>query len=261
MSQSKNATPFFIVGAPRSGTTLLREILRTHANLCCPAETHFFRWGHPFGGKAFREQYFTVPSDLADVEPIYRLHRKLDGIGDDEFATLLARSTTRAELHNAYLALYQARNGFEGRRCFDKSPQNIYGIFMLNAFYERPRFIHLVRNPLDVAASLIVGEVLRAENIVEACNYWLEAVAIFNQFKAAWPEQAFELKFERLAKSPAAAAEDLLLFIGEDATRMDFDYRRVNRRWRNYRAILSESDMATVQAICGDWMRHYGYSD
>ncbi len=204
MPVSEEKTPFFIVGAPRAGTTLLREILRTHSELCCPAETHFFRWGHPFGGTAFRDQYFAVPSNLAGTEPIYRLHRALDGVGDNEFSVLLDQAKTRAGLQDAYFALYQKRNGLEGKRWFDKSPQNVYGIFLLNALYKRPQFIHLVRNPLDVVASLMVGEDLRADGLIEACNYWLEAVAIFNQFKAAWPAQSFELKFERFAKHPEA---------------------------------------------------------
>jgi len=260
MPVSEEKTPFFIVGAPRAGTTLLREILRTHSELCCPAETHFFRWGHPFGGNAFRDQYFTVPSNLAGTEPIYRLHRALDGVGDDEFSVLLDQAKTRAGLQDAYFALYQKRNGLEGKRWFDKSPQNVYGIFLLNALYKRPQFIHLVRNPLDVVASLMVGEILRADGLIEACNYWLEAVAIFNQFKAAWPAQSFELKFERFAKHPRGAIEDLMLFIGEDAARLGFDYGWVHRDWRDYRTVLSASDIATIRAVCGDWMRHYGYS-
>ena len=32
--------PIFIVGCPRSGTTLIRVILDSHPNICCGPETH-----------------------------------------------------------------------------------------------------------------------------------------------------------------------------------------------------------------------------
>ena len=41
--------PFFVLGCVRSGTTMLRDALRMHPHLACPEETHFFRWGEPFG--------------------------------------------------------------------------------------------------------------------------------------------------------------------------------------------------------------------
>src|SRR5690606_2204568 len=36
--------PIFVVGAPRSGTTLLAAQLAAHSKLSCGPETHFFRW-------------------------------------------------------------------------------------------------------------------------------------------------------------------------------------------------------------------------
>src|SRR4051812_2800803 len=40
------APPIFIVGVPRSGTTLLSAMLGAHPRLVCGPETHFF---HQFG--------------------------------------------------------------------------------------------------------------------------------------------------------------------------------------------------------------------
>ena len=51
---TKELQNFFIVGCVRSGTTLLRNILREHPKLACPEETHFFRWSWPFRTQRFR---------------------------------------------------------------------------------------------------------------------------------------------------------------------------------------------------------------
>ena len=47
--RNNETAPFFLVGCVRSGTTLLRNLLRQHPNLESPEETHFFRWPHSFG--------------------------------------------------------------------------------------------------------------------------------------------------------------------------------------------------------------------
>ncbi|MBM3791558.1 MAG: sulfotransferase, partial [Acidobacteria bacterium] len=35
------SAPFFIVGCPRSGTSLLRDLLRSHRRISIPGESHF----------------------------------------------------------------------------------------------------------------------------------------------------------------------------------------------------------------------------
>ena len=48
-------TPFFVLGCVRSGTTLLRDILRQHPRLESPEETHFFRWSDPYGSPRYEK--------------------------------------------------------------------------------------------------------------------------------------------------------------------------------------------------------------
>ena len=53
-------TPFFILGCVRSGTTLLRDILRIHPRLESPEETHFFRWADPYASPRYERNYVGV---------------------------------------------------------------------------------------------------------------------------------------------------------------------------------------------------------
>src|SRR6185369_78712 len=72
--------PFFILGCVRSGTTMLRDVLRGHPNLACPEETHFFRWASPFG----------TPEYMKSLDaPVLRKHREMDGITEAEFKAIL----------------------------------------------------------------------------------------------------------------------------------------------------------------------------
>ncbi|MBO6635520.1 MAG: sulfotransferase, partial [Parvibaculum sp.] len=69
--------PFFILGCVRSGTTLLRDILRTSARLECPEETQYYRWGQPFGNNGFINHVLKPP--------LLKRHRKMDKVDETLF--------------------------------------------------------------------------------------------------------------------------------------------------------------------------------
>jgi len=142
---SEKDTPFFIVGSPRSGTTLLRDLLREHPRLECPEETHFFRWADPFGSPKFTTHYKTK---------LFREHRALDKIPEFDFDLMLKYAHSREHLAYDYGRNYLKVRGKPEARLYDKTPQNVYGIFLINAIYPNARFIHIYRNPLNVVASL-----------------------------------------------------------------------------------------------------------
>ena len=94
MSEGADNTPFFLVGCVRSGTTLLRDLLRAHPRLECPEETHFFRWADPFGSARYRRMY--VNSGLM------KRHRELDGVDEYTFRYTLNVAKNRREMMEAY---------------------------------------------------------------------------------------------------------------------------------------------------------------
>jgi len=85
--ETRNA-PFFIVGCVRSGTTMLRDVLRRHPNLTAPEETHLFRWTEPFGTEAYMRG---VRSNA-----VLKRHREMDGImKDPEVVGRISRGTPK----------------------------------------------------------------------------------------------------------------------------------------------------------------------
>src|SRR5262245_1158574 len=89
--------PFFVLGCVRSGTTMLRDVLRLHPNLAAFEETHLFRWAEPFGTDAYARGVTT--------NPVLKKHCEIDGIMEEEFATMLRQATLRADLYNRYMKL------------------------------------------------------------------------------------------------------------------------------------------------------------
>lgn len=243
--------PFFMVGSVRSGTTLLREILKSIPGLECPEETHFYRWGHPFGSGGYRKN--------AVKSPVLQRHREIDGVEEANFAGIMHSAASRRDLQTFYAQQFMKLKGTGSRRWFDKTPQNIYGLPLLAHDFPEARFVHIVRNPLNVAASLILGKVIKAPNVVSAANYWQEAVAIFNTVRPIIETRVYELKYEDMTASPLTAMTSLLNFLGEDAASLGYDLSKIHPERDQYKDVLSSSDIDKIRDICGKWADHYGY--
>ncbi len=245
------AAPFFILGCVRSGTTLLRNLLRQHPNLCCPEETHVFRWGDPFGTKAFLHTYIS--------NPVLCKHRKMDGIPEREYLEILETSTSRGMFMTRYLQAFQRASGMEGRRAFDKTPQNVYGIPLIKDAYPDAKFVAMVRNPLNVVASLREGKVLHVPELVGACAYWNEAASILAYFSTLMPASFYVFHYEDFIKKPSVYLANILEFVGEASAGYSFALTDIKPEKDRYRAVLSEQEAQRVKALCARWMVHFQY--
>jgi hypothetical protein len=246
-----NTSPFFIVGCVRSGTTLLRNVLRNHPHLAAPEETHFYRWAEPFGGVPYRK---VVTNNL-----VLKRHREMDGISEDEFAEILAQSISRADLYDRYMRFYIEKNKPNARRWFDKTPQNIYGAAMIASEIPYAKLIHIVRHPLDVVSSLRIGKVIKVENPVGACNYWNEAAEIIQVVKKAFPERVYEVKYEDFVRELLPEIEKMLLFLEEPHDPEYFKDVQTVAKQHDHNNLFSNEELGRIERLCRRWGVHYGY--
>ena len=247
------APPVFILGCVRSGTTMLRNILRMHPNLASPEETHFFRWAEPFGTDAFAR--------IVASNPVLKRHREIDGITEQEFRHLLEESRSRADLYHKYMTLFVQRRKPGATRWFDKTPQNVYGAAMIAASMPRVRFVHIVRNPINVVASLRIGRVMKVGQLVGACNYWNEAVDSVMVIKRAYPGRVHELRYEEFVNDPMAHLETLLRFIEEPFQADWFKDVQTSEVDHTGAGVLGPDDIGRIQRICAAGRKRYGYDD
>ena len=245
------APPFFLVGCVRSGTTLLRDLLKQHPNLFCPEETHLFRWPHPFGSGDF--------THIQQHNETLKAHRQIDGVAEQDYRDLLEQANSRRALQDGYARLFFEAKGVAGGRWFDKTPQNIYGMLLLSAVYPDAKFVQIVRHPLNVVASLKAGKVMAKHSLQGAINTWLEAVSIANQFAMAWPERIHTMTYESLTADPRATLTALLEFLGEpvDETRWQLD--GVHPEKNLYESALTAEEVQTVKTQLGALMAPFGY--
>ncbi|MGH8557159.1 MAG: sulfotransferase family protein [Methylococcales bacterium] len=248
----KDIDPFFLVGCVRSGTTVLRDLLRSHPRLECPEETHFYRWCHPFGTASFRGIYAS--------NGVLKNHRRLDGISEDEFQTMFNNSISRADFSRNYANAFMQKQNKQSVRWFDKTPQNVYGILLISTEFPTAKFIHIHRHPLNVVASLKTGKVIPPQNIVAAVNFWVEALSIMKLFREAWPDRVLEVSYEQLTNDPSGQLRNILSYLGEWRDDLVLDVGNIHPELNKYQDVLTMDEIDFVLSRCRDLMEAYHYS-
>ncbi len=183
----------------------------------------------------------------------------MDGISEEEFSSLLRGAQSRVDLYDKYMALFLQRRKPGATRWFDKTPQNVYGASLI-AEIPGAKFLHIVRNPVEVVASLRIGKVMKVQELVGACSYWNEATAILNTIKRAFPERVLEVRYEDFVKQPLEGVEQILDFLGEP-----FDakcYAGVDTREITHHdeGVLTADEIVRIQRLCHTGRVRYGYA-
>jgi hypothetical protein len=219
--------------------------------MCCPEETHFYRWAEPFDTPGY--------SGIYKANATLLKHRELDGIAEAEFQERYGAARSRQQLQDAYMSLYARKCGKPQARWFDKTPQNIYGLPLLMAQVPGAKFVHIHRNPLNVVTSMYLGRMVNVPSIVGGANYWLEAMQIIDVCKPLLNDRLFEVAYESLTEQPAAELRRLLGWLGEDGIER-IDISNIRGEQNLYREKLSPAQIGQVVDICGHFMQRYGYS-
>lgn len=193
-------TPIFIVGMPRSGTTLLDRMLSSHSQVTSAGEINDF----------LRQLHW-----VADVSPI--------GVTGMLGALLRIPKVSLAELGERYLAQTQWRA--QGRRFYiDKLPVNIQMVPFIRRALPHAPILHMVRDPMDVCFSnfrAMFGN-------VSAYSYDMQALAHYyglyrrlaDEWRASLPDAMLDVHYDDLVRDPAAVLHRVLRHCGleeEDA--------------------------------------------
>ena len=244
--------PLFIIGCVRSGTTLVRDLLRRQAGVICPEETHYYRFGDPFRTPGYKNAVLKNAT--------LKKHREIDGLPDEVFETLLAKARSRADLMRAHVAHMAEAKGLSEYRWFDKTPQNVYGLAMIRAEFPRARFLHLVRNPLNVVASLKLGRVVKISDIHAACNSWIEAVQIVRTSAPLLGNDLLEMRYEDITTDPVGRMNQLLAFSGMGQNMSVYSAKDAHHERNQYHDVLSPREQKIIRDRCKKLATTYGYT-
>jgi Sulfotransferase family len=202
--------PVFVLGAARSGTTLLSLMLDSHSRLAIPYESHFFLKYHAAGESLgdFRqlETRRRVVSQILN-EPYVR---DWDAPVSPGQVNLDACNSLPDCINQIYLA-YAKHFGKD--RWGDKTPRYTGNAHVLNAMFPQAMFIHLIRDGRDVALS-IVEQWWGPSDWCEALQQWTALVACTRKMLAMLPaDRVLELRFEDLVREPEKMIRQATAFL------------------------------------------------
>jgi hypothetical protein len=277
--------PFvFIVGCPRSGTTLLQRLVDAHPHLAIIHETH---WIPKFYQKATQESPETrVTPELLNQ---LRKHPKFKhlGIPREELQSWLGRAESVK-----YAAFVTAVFDHFGRKrgkplVGDKTPAYARSVDVLHALWPRTRFVHLIRDGRDVCLSavnwrepgrlLLRASTWKGDADITAALWWEWHVRLARQSgQRLGPELYCEVRYEALVNQPAEECLRLCAFLGVpyDADMLRFHEGRTRTEagldpkeaWlpvtpglRDWRTQMPDREVERFEAATGHLLDELGY--
>jgi hypothetical protein len=121
------------------------------------------------------------------------------------------------------------------------------------------RLLHIVRNPLNVVASMLLGRQVAVPDLHGAINYWCEAVQIAATLRKAAPDRVMDLSYEDLVADvpgPWPGRAEIRRPAAPHGLYSAIDAHPERNLWRD---ALDPADAATVVARCGALARTHGY--
>lgn len=202
----------FIVGAARSGTTLLGVLLDRHSRLAITPETIFYGELAPL----------IDPRAPQSVERSLAAWRRLPELGLRP-AQVMERCGADLRPHQVFRAVLELFAEARGKAwCGEKSPMHRKFTRALAADFPDAKIVHVLRDGRDVAASL-ASVPWWTGDLSEAAAFWLDAVSDLEDLQAALPGQFLVVSYQALATRPAATLARVMAFLGleMEATQLD----------------------------------------
>ncbi|HEV8610776.1 MAG TPA: sulfotransferase [Thermoanaerobaculia bacterium] len=208
----------FLVGCPRSGTTLLQRMLDSHPDLAVANDSHFVpRAVARCGAKE------DVPLTDELVDRVLR-YRRFVRLGVSEAAGRAAAS--RARTYSEFVSeLYSEHARLHGKDLAgEKTPDYVRYLPLLHALFPRARVIHIVRDGRDVALSTLEWAseekgpgkfALWREEPVGVCALWWRWQVDSGRREGArlGSELYREVRYEDLVADPEATLRSLAGFL------------------------------------------------
>src|SRR5688572_28643226 len=210
---SARQEPFFILGAPRSGTSLLSRMLHSHPAIAVPDETKIFETFVPllalYGDLRRTERLRRLVSDVL----AWRWVRRLPGLPDLEAVLERVERPTLGGVFEALLGLWAQAQGKP--RWGEKTPNHLYFWPFIEESFPQARIVHIVRDGRDVALSQVKAP-FGPKTIATAAERWVGFVERIRELgRRIGPGRYVEVKYEDLLARPRETITRVLELIGE----------------------------------------------
>ncbi len=283
--------PIFIVGYPRSGTTLLQRLLAGLPGVYTFPESHYFCVVEK--QLAWDGQGYILPDSLPAA--CAKVSEKMAmTFSDGELARLLARSVSK-ELTSKDLFEYIVTRALSSvqpqidsqssYRWLEKTPNHALFVDRILQFYPQAQLLHILRHPVPAVCSRKIKFPFNRElPVEELARRWLKMMQRLDRFKQDFPGVILTVRYEDLVADMASVMGRVQSFLGlldENISALQsanpsrigaaafilaaesWKFEDLKTEIRNtnesYRALISLAEIDAIESIVGPVMERFGY--
>ena len=178
--ENELVSPIFIIGLPRSGSTLIESILTSsEENLVSFGECHVFNM-----------------SIIKQIAPkIYS--EKFD---NQKFEFIVNYKDLKNNISEKYSQFSEIKN----QKFIDKSLENIFNIEFIKNIYPEAKFIHTFRNPLDSVISIyqsMLPDLSWTHTIEDIIIYMDNYYKVLKYYKSKYPDVIMDINLEEFTEN------------------------------------------------------------
>ena len=211
---------FFIVGAPKSGTTWLQNLLDGHPDICCKGESHF--------ANIFAPKLVNIINEHNRL--ISTKNKMLYDNFNKGYPQFSQQHVDYLITCAAALLLNAQQDNMEFRCIGEKTPDHIYCLDVLASLFPHSKFIHIIRDGRDCAVSGWFHICRDTPDLAKITyhtfydyvkvfvNTWSELVRLGLSFESKNPKRCLTLKYEDLHKDIDSNLIKLLEFLNMKVT-------------------------------------------
>ena len=217
-----NFSPIFIVGMPRSGTTLVEQILATHQKVFGADEVEFIP-------ELMQKNFGNNNLNLFFKGVLDFDKKKLENIGN-EYVNKINKYSNNSE------------------RTTDKLTKNFQAIGFIKLILPKSKIIHCYRNPMDTCLSVFKnhfpgGKIEFGYDLDELFGFYNLYSDLMKYWNDLLPNFIFNIKYEKLISNTEPEVRNLL-----KACELEWDEECLNY-YNNKRAIRTASDVQARNKI------------
>ncbi len=226
--KQKNITPIFILGMPRSGTTLVETLLGNHSNVFAAGETTLMD-----------SLAATIHAGIPDV---------IQGHAMRTFHLKDKSKLTQTDLGQFATSYLESLSQYRGTEQFvtDKMPHNFLHLGLILKSFPNAKIIHCKRDPISTCISVYEQNFSQfhdyGRDLETLGEYYLMYDKLMQFFKQQdINNQILEVQYEELVQDPQQGMQNILEFVGLEQQDVINNSKR--------RTILTSSNEQATQGV------------